>query len=140
MNKKGLTLIELIASIIIVFLLTSLVITNMVDVDKNTKQTDYDNLIKQIILAAEDYAGNHAQLLNTIYTSTYEVSTQDSCTCSSTNPNVSLKTLLDSGFIKGNNSNKTSLVDPRNNEVMDEAYYVSFCHSEDVLKTTLCSI
>lgn len=133
MNKKGFTLVEVIVSIALVLLLSTFVLSNMFSVDQNVKQQDYENLVKEILLAAEDYASSQGEVLNNIYN---QASVND-CTCSKTNY-VLANTLVDNGYIRGNNKTKDKLIDPRNNEEIGSSYYVTFCHKDNKLLTTFC--
>ena len=137
MNKKGFTLIEVILAIALVMIVSTIVISNMTDFGKDIKQNDYDNLVKEILLAAEDYANSNAAVLNYVY----GLATSNSCECSKSNSRryVTAKTLVDSGYIRGNNSSKDKLIDPRNNNEIGNTYYVTFCHNNEKLLTTFCN-
>ena len=139
MNKKGFTLIEVIAAIAIMFLLMSLILSNMTSIDKDVRQKDYENLRKEILLAAEDYANTQGSVLNEIFTTINEVETGVSCTCNTSKPNVTIKVLLNKGYIRGNDKTKETINDPRNKESMMEKYVV-FCHTGDLLKSELCPL
>lgn len=137
MNKKGFTLIEVLAAIAIVFLLSTLVISNMFSVDQDVKQQNYENLVKEILLSAQDYANSQGSVLNEIYTSANNVDSDSKCICNASKPKVKLTTLIDKGFIRGNDKTKENLVDPRDNSNMGEMYVV-FCHTGEFLKTEFC--
>ena len=59
MNKKGFTLVELVAVIILISIISTLAIIPITNIVKKSKDEMYDAQINQIILAAENWASDH---------------------------------------------------------------------------------
>ena len=97
MNKKAFTLIEMLAVIIILGVLTSLVMPSILKMMKGSKEKTYDVLINNINDSALLYASRHKELIKSglEINGFYEVTLND---------------LLDEGLIK------TPLIDPRTDE------------------------
>lgn len=63
LNKKGFTLVEILAAIVILGILMGLAIVSVSSILSNSKEGFYDNLEDQLILAAKSYYGDHRTLL-----------------------------------------------------------------------------
>ena len=63
LNKKGFTLVEILAAIVILGILMGLAIVAVSSILSNSKEGFYDNLEDQLILAAKSYYGDHRTLL-----------------------------------------------------------------------------
>ena len=55
MNRKGFTLIELLAVIVLIGILGVLIVPGLLDNVDTAKQTSYDTLIKNIVVASQTY-------------------------------------------------------------------------------------
>lgn len=64
MNKKGFTLVEILAAIVILGVLMSVAIVSVSRILSNSKEGFYDNLEDQLILAAKSYYSDHRTLLS----------------------------------------------------------------------------
>jgi len=56
MNKKGFTLVELIALILVLSIILTVTFISLTDSIENTKESEYKNFISNLELAAETYA------------------------------------------------------------------------------------
>lgn len=63
LNKKGFTLVEILAAIVILGILMGIAIVSVSSILSNSKEGFYDNLEDQLILAAKSYYGDHRTLL-----------------------------------------------------------------------------
>lgn len=105
MNRKGFTLVELIATIVVLALVMGLASYSITGIIKKSKDKNYELLITNIKDAAETYYQECKYANNSAI----------NCTLSS----VKLGTLVEYGYLKGNgkdNDDKYTLVDPRNNK------------------------
>ena len=64
MNKKGFTLVEILAAIVILGVLMSVAIVSVSRILSNSKEGFYDNVEDQLILAAKRYYNDHRPLLS----------------------------------------------------------------------------
>ena len=64
MNKKGFTLVEILAAIVILGILMSIAIISISRILDNSKQGFYENVEDQLILAAKSYYNDHRTLLS----------------------------------------------------------------------------
>ena len=64
MNKKGFTLVEILADIVILGILMSIAIISISRILDNSKQGFYENVEDQLILAAKSYYNDHRTLLS----------------------------------------------------------------------------
>jgi len=99
-NNKGFTLIELIATIVVLALVMGIASYSITEIIKKSKDKNYDQLINEINAAVESY------YLECKYV-------DDSCSYQFT-----LGSLVTKGFLKGNETNSSNefiLVNPRDN-------------------------
>lgn len=108
MNKKGFTLVELLATLIVLALVMSLGTYSISSIIENSKEKNYELLISNIKDAAESYY-NECRYMPTME-------------CSEVNGGyqISLSELVVSGFLKGNSvdDSNNKVVDPRDNNDM----------------------
>lgn len=69
LKKQGFTLVELLVTIILLGLVAAIVIYNMTNVSKETKESDYERYIAAIKSAADVYATNNPEAFNDLYVS-----------------------------------------------------------------------
>lgn len=107
-NNKGFTLVELIATIVILALVMGIGAYSVTSIINKSKDKDYDLLIENINNAAESYYIE------------CKFANNDSCEPPIT---ITLQTLVDSGFLKGNstfkegdNKDKFTIVNPSKND------------------------
>jgi prepilin-type N-terminal cleavage/methylation domain-containing protein len=79
MNKKGYTLIELLATIIILSILTSIIVVNVSSYLKKTDETSFNTLVKSVETATELYVADHSTeyLQLDVVGSTFEIELND---------------------------------------------------------------
>lgn len=117
MNRKGLTLIELLAVIILVALIGVLVIPSVIDTAKKTKQKAYDILIENIGTAAKTYFEEceYGDLNNEVKYGSYACTINDDNSIKTT-----LGTLANLGFLPTKetyeDSNKRKVSNPIDNQ------------------------
>ena len=119
MNRKGFTLIELIAVIVMISLIMVIVVPNILDIVSESKETSYNTLVKNIVTSSEMYYeeceygdlssatkyGSYACLIDTS-TSTIK---------------IPLSSLANTGFLKVSDTKEVAgkevkvVLNPRNN-------------------------
>jgi prepilin-type N-terminal cleavage/methylation domain-containing protein len=79
MNKKGYTLIELLATIIILSILTCIIVVNVSSYLKKTDETSFNTLVKSVETATELYVADHSTeyLQLDVVGSTFEIELND---------------------------------------------------------------
>lgn len=104
LNKKGFTLVELIATIVVLALVVSISAYAITNIINSAKEKNYELLIKNIIDASETYYQECK----------YKYSNNSGITC---NDNVTLQDLVNYGYLKGNGTEdkKMEIVNPKNN-------------------------
>lgn len=104
LNKKGFTLVELIATIVVLALVVSISAYAITNIINSAKEKNYKLLIKNIKDASETYYQECK----------YKYSNNSGITC---NDNVTLQELVNYGYLKGNGTkdNKMVIVNPKDN-------------------------
>lgn len=106
MNNKGFTLIELIATILVLALVMSIASYSIINVIRSAKQKNYDLLIEQIKDASEVY----------FQECKYANNSGISCNSIDNGYTITLGELVTYGYLKGNDpDNNNSLINPLNN-------------------------
>ena len=115
LNKKGFTLVELIATIVVLALVVSISAYAITNIINSAKEKNYELLIKNIKDASETYYQECKYSNNT------------GITCNDT---VTLQELVNYGYLKGNGTednkidnkidNKMKIVNPKNNEYIGD--------------------
>ncbi len=106
MNNKGFTLIELIATILVLALVMSIASYSIINVIKNAKQKNYDLLIEHIKEASETF----------FQECKYSNNSGINCNSIGNGFEITLGELVTYGYLKGNDSdNNNSLINPLNN-------------------------
>ena len=102
LNKKGFTLVELIATIVVLALVVSISAYAITNIINSAKEKNYELLIKNIKDASETYYQE------------CKYSNNSGITC---NDNVTLQELVNYGYLKGNGTedDKMKIVNPKNN-------------------------
>ena len=112
MNRKGFTLIELLAVIILVALIGVLVMPSVIDTSNKGKQSSYDILIKNIVIASKSYYEEceYGDLSDSKYG-------EYACTITDKKITITLSALANTGFLSVKDvdeNNKKQVWDPRN--------------------------
>lgn len=95
MNKKGFTLIELIAVIVIIGVLGILIVPNLLTAVDNSKEASYNSLIKNIVTSSQTYYEEceYGDLSNIAKYGSY------ACSINSNTITTTLGTLANTGFL-----------------------------------------
>ena len=107
LNKKGFTLVELIATIVVLALVVSISAYAITNIINSAKEKNYELLIKNIKDASETYYQE------------CKYSNNSGITCDDT---VKLQDLVNYGYLKGNGTkdDKMEIVNPKNNKDIGE--------------------
>lgn len=100
MNRKGFTLIEVLAVVVIIGLLGIFIIPGFIDSIQNSKHTSYDTLIKNIVTASESYYEEceYGDLSDTEKYKDY------ACKIENKKINTTLGAIANTGFLKVNDT------------------------------------
>lgn len=114
MNRKGFTLIELIAVIVMISLIMVIVVPNILDIVSESKETSYNTLVKNIVTSSEMYYEEceYGDLSNRTKYGSY------ACKINNNTITTTLGTLANTGMltvsdIDPNNKDKKVVLDPR---------------------------
>lgn len=116
MNKKGFTLVELLATILILAIVVSIAGYSIINIIKSSKNENYKQLINNIKDAAEVYYEECRYSKETLYPAFNNNTSAVNTFCNGT---VSLGDLVKYGFLKGNekgNNNTYTIVNPNDNK------------------------
>lgn len=119
MNRKGFTLIELIAVIVMIGLIMVIVVPNILDIVSESKETSYNTLVKNIVTSSEMYYEEceYGDLSSVTKYGSYACSI-DNSTSTITIP---LSSLANTGFLKVSDTKEEAgkevkvVLNPRNN-------------------------
>lgn len=112
LNKKGFTLVELIATIVVLALVVSISAYAITNIINSAKEKNYELLIKNIIDASETYYQECK----------YKYSNNSGITCNDNETlqgyTVTLQKLVNYGYLKGNGTkdNKMEIINPKDNK------------------------
>lgn len=132
MNKKGFTLVELLAIIVVMGIVAVLVAPNIIKSFKKSKEKSYDILIKNIETAGENY---YLECENGDLSDSRKYGNL-ACSISNNNTSVTLENLLNLGILKSSDNND-KVINPKNSKnisncsititkVVGENYKVTF--------------
>lgn len=124
MNKKGVTLIELMAVIAIIAMLAIMITPGVVSLRNSVLESSYENKVSQIVNAAIDYGTQNVHELPSPVSSTYMPGdySYNSTDCAIRNVNF----LINNGYLNVSNSytvndgvRNATFTDPRDNSSMN---------------------
>ena len=116
MNKKGFTLVELLATIVILGLIVTIVYPVVISTINSSRQKARDSQIKIIEKGAKMYYLENPNELKDLDSVAEDCETLD-VTPAVDNP-ISLSTLISEGYITGDEENENELIDPCTEEQM----------------------
>lgn len=135
MNRKGFTLIELLAVIILVALIGVLVMPSVIDTSNKGKQSSYDILIKNIVIASKSYYEEceYGDLSDSKYG-------EYACTIDSEKKiTITLSALANTGFLSVKDvdeNNKKQVLDPKNNNNISDCQITITKNIDEKYKVT----
>ena len=115
-NKNGFTMIELLAVLGILALLTIVIVPNVSSLRKKTLQQTYDNRVNQVKIAAKEWGSDNLISVPPSVSKEYtDQSTCDvDCVC------VTIQELITEGYLAGNKNEKKTLTNPITNKEMNK--------------------
>ena len=146
MNEKGFTLVELLAVIAILGILSIIVTPAVMIIRNNVLENSLNSKISFINSAAKEYALETQNLMrvpsyvndvNESYSCIEHESIKD--TCEDNCLKIYVKTLIDQGYLAGDKDDKTILTDPTSNESLNNKLVCIRYDTNDALKRKLVS-
>ncbi len=128
MSRKGFTLVEVMATIAILGILVILVTPSIIDIRKDMLQKTYDSRVSLIKNAALDYANDNLDQVPVLVNTSIPDS---SCLT------VTIKKLIDDGYLAGSDNNKTEMHNPVTNENMNSKIVCIRYSDNDVMNRKL---
>ena len=123
-SKKGFTLVELLAVIVILITVTLMAVPTVLRLVKKSRQSAYDSKTALILKQAKQYARDHDEFL-------FESGKKYiSYVCNS----ITVKQLLDAGYLKeiaDNGGNSAHITNPVNGQNMDDMSIIVYIYSND---------
>jgi len=128
MDKKGFTLIELIAAITILGILTVLIAPNVIKMRNNVLEKSLQSKLDMIKTAAKDYASDDESVFRKI--------SSNKCTT------TTVGNLIENGYLTGDTKQKTAMSNPLTGKTMNGEQVCIYFDSDDVMtrKITACVI
>lgn len=148
MNKKGFTLIELIAAITILGILTVLIAPNVIEMRNDVLDKSLQSKIDMIETAAVDYVSeNEREFLNLksiIIPENYKTDEEidnyiingefeDGSKVYNRCVRRTVGGLIEDGYLTGNDKNKTEMKNPKNNQSLNGNMICIYFDSDDVM-------
>lgn len=119
-NNKGFTLVELLAVIVILAILITIASTSTIGISNKIKKDMYCKKIDAIETAAKLYGESRKDSFSTEPGYTYGNSDSTETLQNLPSETIRVKDLIESGDLKKDNNSEPFIVDPRNNEGMDD--------------------
>ena len=112
MNKKGFTLIELIASIALLAILSIIALPSINKIRIELLTKTYESRVNMIINSAINWADDHLEEVPSHVTADYT----NQNTCDSSCKCVLIGTLISDGYLSGSDNNRTVMKNPLTNQ------------------------
>lgn len=136
MNKKGFTLIEIIAVLAILAILSLFVTPSIIRFRKNMVEKTYESRVNMINSAALEWANDNLIDVHSHVSSNYDnQTTRDDVNCLY----VKIKDLINNGYLSGSDDNRTVMKNPINNTNMNEKEVCIRYNTNNVLNRKLIS-
>lgn len=119
-NKKGFTLVELLAVIVILGVLTAIAVPSVLGISKKIKTDMYESKKKTVEVALELWADDNKS------------------NCIKEIDNLIIKNLIDGNYLKADDKNNSSFTNPSNGENLYETYVKAVL--EDNNLTSYCKV
>lgn len=130
MNKKGFTLVELLAVIALLAILSLITTPAIMVVRNKLLKNSLESKINLILSAAEDYASEHIMQIP---------SDTENCSDYSCCHIVLVKTLISNGYLVGDSQNKEVLINPLSEESLNYEKVCIRYDNNDVSKRKIIS-
>ena len=118
-NKNGFTIVELIASIVLLLLVSIFAANRIIESDNNSKQKVYNSKIELAKNAAYKYGSDNIDLLG------------ENC------KSITIGSLINKHYLKGDSENGLALINPLNNGSMNnESLCIKYIDGEIVVEKT----
>ena len=116
-NKKGFTLVELIALLGVIAIILLLTAPSLINQIETTRKNNYDNFVSDLCLAAESYLNHN------------EVEGFENLEANGSSIEINVEELIASGYIK------SSLKNPNTDQVLNENDILTVTITEDLTYT-----
>ncbi len=114
MNKKGFTLVEITISIVLILALMLIVVPNLIDMGDGTKKKMYESKVNMALGKAYQYGVEHMDDLTS------------GCT------DVTVGTLIDLGYMQGDEEGGYNLINPITGESMNNLILCVYYENSEV--------
>lgn len=118
-NKKGFTLVELLAVIVVLAILISIAVPSTMAISNKLKENMYCKKIDSIETAAKLYGEDRKDSFD----ENYEVENTDESYISKT---ITVLDLVNTGYLKKDNNTEPFITDPRDSSSMDEVSFIVY--------------
>ncbi len=114
MNHKGFTLVEVIAALAILMLITLIALPSITQMRNDMLQRTYESRIDLIKYAALNWANDNLEKVPVTVSATYVSQTSCNSDCTKVNGQcVSVGTLIQEKYLAGSDNDETVMMDPR---------------------------
>lgn len=107
-NNKGFTLVELMGVIVVLAIIITIAVPSAISISAKIKNKMYDTKVNMIVSSAKMYGQDN----------TDKVSENESC--SDSKGKILIQTLVTNGYIKKDDTENKTVIDPRDNSPMNE--------------------
>ncbi len=145
MYKKGFTIVELLAVIAILGILSIMVVPAVIEIRKDYLEKTYESRLRLVENAALDWASANLKDVPSHVTSEYVNQKTCDCNCAHTTSggscicSLTIGKLIEEGYLAGSDNNGTILKNPLNNEVLNTKKVCVRYNTNDVFTRKIIS-
>ena len=142
MNKKGFTLVELLAVIVIIGILSIMVIPNVIKTRNDYLEKTFESRLKLINNAALDWASENLVNVPSNVTNEYNGQKVFDSNCTKTCPTcgyITVGFLIENNYLSGSDENKTVMKNPLTNENLNNKKVCVRYNNNDIFTRKLIS-